>query len=95
MYVLLVNIFLDNNEKVKSYAVGFFDGSVKLYNRSNEEIVKAAKAHEDQITALQFFKGDATDGYRVLSASKDETLKLWNFNKEEGTLSHFSSALEE
>ena len=54
------------NEKAKSYAVGFFNGDVKVYGSGHAELLNVAQVHADsQITDMLYFKSD-TLGHNVL-----------------------------
>ncbi|MEM8525134.1 MAG: AAA family ATPase [Bacteroidota bacterium] len=60
-----------------SIAIGKQDGIIILGNL--EQGFSFKKAHDDNITALQFSK----DGRLLLTASKDKTAKLWRVNRSE------------
>lgn len=47
------------NEKAKSYAVGFFNGDVKVYGSGHAELLSVVQLHRDsQITDMLYFKSD-------------------------------------
>jgi U3 small nucleolar RNA-associated protein 12 len=62
------------------FAVGYADGSIRLWNASTESVVTAFNGHKKAITALAF--DDA--GVRLASGSQDTDLILWDVVGEAG-----------
>jgi len=59
------------NEKAKSYAVGFFNGDVKVYDSKHNEVLNVTKLHPDsQITDMLYFKSDALDQKYLITCSE-------------------------
>ena len=59
------------NKKAKSYAVGFFNGDVKVYDSKHNEVLNATKLHQDsQITDLLYFKSDTLDQKYLITCSE-------------------------
>jgi len=58
------------NEKAKTYAVGFFNGDLKVYSKKNEELI-SANLDGQQIVATHFVKAD-TLGKKVVLVSTAE-----------------------
>lgn len=53
--------------KPKSYAVGFFEGDLKLYDSKHTEILTVSQLHQQsQITDLLYFKSDKNRGTKYL-----------------------------
>ena len=67
------------NEKSKSYAVGFFNGDVKVFDSSHSELLNVASLHKDsQITDMLYFKSDALNSKILVTCSEmpDPTLVI-------------------
>ena len=53
--------------KAKSYAVGFFEGDLKLYDSKHSEVLTVSQLHQaSQITDLLYFKSDLNKGTKYL-----------------------------
>jgi len=63
-----------------SFAVGYADGSVRLWNASSGMVVTTFNGHTKAITALAFDEA----GARVASGSQDTTIILWDIIGEVG-----------
>lgn len=64
----------EDTDKAVPMAVGFFDGSVKLYN-DNFEIIYNKQLHDDTVNDLIFNK-DAEKEYTLVTASSDEEIQV-------------------
>jgi U3 small nucleolar RNA-associated protein 12 len=62
------------------FAVGYADGSIRLWNASNQSVVATFNGHKNAVTALTF---DGT-GARLASGSQDTNLILWDVVGESG-----------
>lgn len=59
------------NEKSKSYAVGFFNGDLKLYNSKHAELLSVSQMHADsQITDALYFKSDTLGSKFLVTCSE-------------------------
>ena len=59
------------NEKAKSYAVGFFNGDVKVYGSGHAELLNVTQMHNDsQITDMLYFKSDVLGHNVMVSCSE-------------------------
>jgi len=67
------------NEKSKSYAVGFFNGDLKLYNSKHSELLTVNQLHAgSQITGALYFKSDVIGAKILVTCSEipDPTLMI-------------------
>jgi len=59
------------NEKSKSYAVGFFNGDLKLYSSRHAELINVSQLHADsQITDALYFKSDSLGSKILITCSE-------------------------
>jgi len=59
------------NEKNKSYAVGFFNGDVKVYSSAHAELLNVAQLHADaQIADMLYFKSDRAGAKLLVTCSE-------------------------
>jgi len=64
----------------ESFAVGYADGSIRLWNSSTGSVSTTFNGHKKAITALAF---DAS-GTRLASGSQDTDIILWDIVAEAG-----------
>jgi U3 small nucleolar RNA-associated protein 12 len=64
------------------FAVGYADGSIRLWSASSASVITVFNGHKKAITALAF---DAS-GTRLASGSQDTDLILWDVVAEAGIL---------
>jgi len=73
-----------------TFAVGYADGSVRLWNRALVSVIATFNGHQKSVTALAF---DA-QGARLASGSQDTDIIVWDVMSEAGlyryVLSNFS-----
>lgn len=62
------------------FAVGYADGSVRLWNASSGTVVTTFNGHTKSVTALAFDKA----GAQLASGSQDTTIILWDIVGEVG-----------
>jgi U3 small nucleolar RNA-associated protein 12 len=62
------------------FAVGYEDGSIRLWDSKISTVILKFNGHKSAVTALAFDKS----GVRLASGSKDTDLILWNLIEEEG-----------
>ena len=77
------------------FAVGYADGSIRLWNSQTKTVIATFNGHKKAVTALQFDQS----GVRLASGSQDTNLVLWDVVGEAGifrysslTRTHFSLA---
>jgi U3 small nucleolar RNA-associated protein 12 len=63
-----------------TFAVGYADGSVRLWNAVSGAVVTTFNGHTKSITTLSFDKA----GARLASGSQDTTIILWDIIGEVG-----------
>ncbi|KAG5716554.1 hypothetical protein E4T56_gene16312 [Termitomyces sp. T112] len=62
------------------FAVGYADGSIRLWNSSNNTVISTFNGHKKSVTALAF----DDQGTRLASGSQDTDLILWDVVAEAG-----------
>jgi U3 small nucleolar RNA-associated protein 12 len=62
------------------FAVGYADGSVRLWSASGSSVIATFNGHKKAVTALAFDEG----GTRLASGSQDTDLILWDIVAEAG-----------
>ena len=73
--VLNEGLFAPVGETIASAS---YDGTVRLWNRSGEEL-QVLRGHEDRVLSVSF----SPDGETIASASDDGTVRLWNRSGDE------------
>lgn len=63
-----------------TFAVGYADGSIRLWSASSTSVIATFNGHKKAVTALAF---DAT-GTRLASGSQDTDIILWDVVGEAG-----------
>jgi len=63
-----------------SFAIGYADGSIRLWNSSSASVIATFNGHKKAITALAFDE----NGTRLASGSQDTDLILWDIVGEAG-----------
>ena len=74
-----VTVIAQSSQK-DSFAVGYADGSVRLWNASSGMVVATFNGHTKAITTLAFDEA----GARLASGSQDTTVILWDIIGEVG-----------
>ena len=77
------------NEKAKSYAVGFFNGDVKIFNATHQEILSVSQLHDDsRINDLLYFNSDKLDSKLLVTCSElpNPSLTISKVAKDKKTL---------
>jgi U3 small nucleolar RNA-associated protein 12 len=64
----------------EQFAVGYQDGSIRLWNSSNQSVLVTFNGHKNQITSLTW----DSDGTRLASGSKDTDIIVWDVIAEVG-----------
>ena len=65
------------NEKAKSYAVGFFNGDIKVYSSEHAELLNVSQLHYNaQVSDMLYFKSDTLDANIVVSCSEQPDPQL-------------------
>lgn len=65
------------NEKAKSYAVGFFNGDIKVYSSEHAELLNVSQLHYNaQVSDMLYFKSDTLDANLVVSCSEQPDPQL-------------------
>lgn len=62
------------------FAVGYVDGSIRLWNSSSNTVISTFNGHKNSVTALAFDE----EGTRLASGSQDTDLILWDIVAEAG-----------
>jgi U3 small nucleolar RNA-associated protein 12 len=62
------------------FAVGYADGSIRLWNASTESVIATFNGHKKAVTALAF----DTQGARLASGSQDTDIIMWDLVAEAG-----------
>lgn len=63
-----------------TFAVGYADGSIRLWNASTASVTTAFNGHKKAVTALAFDE----DGTKLASGSQDTDLIIWDIVAEAG-----------
>ena len=63
-----------------TFAVGYADGSIRLWNKLSGSVIATFNGHKKAITALSFDKA----GARLASGSQDTDVILWDVIAEAG-----------
>jgi U3 small nucleolar RNA-associated protein 12 len=63
-----------------SFAVGYADGSIRLWNAATASVVTTFNGHKKMVTALAFDE----QGTRLASGSQDTDLIIWDVVGEAG-----------
>lgn len=66
--------------KNDTFAVGYADGSIRLWNASSGDVICVLNGHKKAITALAF----DDEGTRLASGSQDTELIIWDVVAESG-----------
>ena len=72
-----------------TFAVGYADGSIRLWSASSQSVIATFNGHKSSVTALAF---DET-GSRLASGSQDTNLILWDVVGEAGLFRHVAMNL--
>ena len=86
------------NEKVKSYAVGFFNGDVKVYGSGHAELLNVSQLHADsQITDMLYFKSDQLNSKILVTCSElpDPQLVISKLGSDKNSIEIIARAKEE
>ena len=62
------------------YAVGYQDGSIRLWSAKSKSVIVTLNGHRKAVTALEFDR----DGTRLASGSQDTDIILWDTVAESG-----------
>ena len=63
-----------------TYAVGYQDGSIRLWSAKEKSVIVTFNGHRKAVTALEFDQ----DGTRLASGSQDTDIILWDTVAENG-----------
>lgn len=63
-----------------SFAVGYADGSIRLWNAANGAVIATFNGHKKSVTSLAFDEA----GTRLASGSQDTDLIVWDIVAETG-----------
>jgi len=66
--------------KLDIFAVGYSDGSIRLWSSSSGSVISTFNGHKKAVTALAFDQ----DGSRLASGSQDTDLIIWDVVAEAG-----------
>jgi len=66
--------------ELDSFAIGYTDGSIRLWNSSSASVITTFNGHKKAITALAFDE----NGTHLASGSQDTDLILWDIVGEAG-----------
>jgi len=66
--------------KPDTFAVGYSDGSIRLWSASSGSAITTLNGHKKAVTALAFDQ----DGSRLTSGSQDTNLIIWDVVAEAG-----------
>ncbi len=70
------------NQVTNEFVCGTGEGTLKVFDYKMSYLRDFTPSHRANITCLQVIKNDADDDYRLVSASDDDTVKIWNSNGE-------------
>lgn len=70
--------------KPDTFAVGYSDGSIRLWSASSNSVITTFNGHKKAVTALAFDQ----DGSRLASGSQDTDLIIWDVVAEAGLYRH-------
>jgi len=68
------------SSKPDTFAVGYSDGSIRLWSASSGSVITTFNGHKNAVTALAFDQ----DGSRLASGSQDTDLIIWDVVAEAG-----------
>ena len=71
---------IERSPKGRTFAVGYADGSVKIWDVASKSVVATFNGHKRAVTALAF----DNSGARLASGSQDTDLILWDVIGEAG-----------
>ena len=71
---------LEQSPQKDIFAVGYADGSVRLWNAQNKTVIATFNGHKRSVTAIAFDHA----GLRFASGSQDTDLILWDIVAEAG-----------
>lgn len=71
---------IEHSPQKDVFAVGYADGSVRLWNSQTKSVISTFNGHKKAVTALCFDK----TGVRLASGSQDTDLILWDIVGEAG-----------
>ena len=72
--------YITRSPRKDIFAVGYFDGSIRLWSASAHSVVATFNGHKKAITALAFDQA----GARLASGSQDTDVILWDVIGEAG-----------
>ena len=72
--------YITRSPRIDIFAVGYFDGSIRLWSASAHSVVATFNGHKKAITALAFDQA----GARLASGSQDTDVILWDVIGEAG-----------
>lgn len=71
---------IEQNPKNHTLAVGYLDGSIRIFDLRNQNCLLTFNGHKSSIMCLNFDH----DGLRLVSGSKDTDIVLWDLVAESG-----------
>ena len=72
--------YILRSPKPDIFAVGYSDGSIRLWSASSGSVITTFNGHKKAVTALAFDQ----DGSRLASGSQDTDLIIWDVVAEAG-----------
>lgn len=69
-----------SHSNLDTYAVGYQDGSIRLWSAKSKSVLVTLNGHRKAVTALEFDR----DGTRLASGSQDTDIILWDILAESG-----------
>lgn len=77
---------IERSPQKNVFAVGYADGSIRLWNSQAKTVIATFNGHKKAVTALQFDQS----GVRLASGSQDTNLVLWDVVGEAGIFRYSS-----
>ena len=81
---------LAHSPQKDTFAVGYADGSIRLWNASAGSVIATFNGHKKAVTALAFDEA----GVRLASGSQDTDLILWDVVAEAGLFRYAITLLQ-
>jgi U3 small nucleolar RNA-associated protein 12 len=72
--------YILKSPRKNSFAVGYADGSIRIWDAANGTVITTFNGHKNSVTALAFDE----QGTRLASGSQDTDLIVWDLVAEAG-----------